>query len=415
MQTKDMKSLMDAYNQVIQEGKNFSPKLVKQAIGIASDKRYADGNMTGAVNAIEKLAKGLSDHKQVAAVLRAKNEGLDEKKKLDPVDDAENDKKFKDREDKDIDNDGDVDSSDEYLHKKRKATDDAIDGGKKPAKNEEDEGDDEEEKEAPKVAGKKDDKKKVASNAKTAEISKIGEGYTTNEEIKGLADAITDLHMMWESAAKKSVKGATDTGEEIDSKDSPKAKEFTAAHKKSDKKIEDNEEDGHDKTFKAQGGTKPNSGKRVQDNATGDTKVVKSTEVKEEVELDEALKTTHVVVDTADGNKVISSAAGNNAEKNMMSSIASAEKPPLNIKDKKTLKVVKLKKPISQKKADDMMGQPLKEDAQDIIAQAQDIINGKTVSEIADLSSDQPKNPHDARTREAKAFLERMAKRRGYK
>lgn len=62
-----------------------------------------------------------------------------------------------------------------------------------------------------------------------------------------------------------------------------------------------------------------------------------------------------------------------------------------------------------------MMGQPLKEGAQDIIAQAQDIINGKTVSEIADLSSDQPKNPHDARTREAKAFLERMAKRRGYK
>ena len=55
-------------------------------------------------------------------------------KKLDPVDDAENDKKFKDRKDKDIDNDGDVDSSDEYLHKRRKATDDAMDGGKKPAK-----------------------------------------------------------------------------------------------------------------------------------------------------------------------------------------------------------------------------------------------------------------------------------------
>ena len=64
------------------------------------------------------------------------NKGYHEvsEKKLDPVDDAENDKKFKDRKDKDIDNDGDVDSSDEYLHKRRKATDDAIDGGKKPAK-----------------------------------------------------------------------------------------------------------------------------------------------------------------------------------------------------------------------------------------------------------------------------------------
>lgn len=44
-----------------------------------------------------------------------------EEKKLDPVDDKANDKKFKDRKDKDIDNDGDVDSSDEYLHKRRKA------------------------------------------------------------------------------------------------------------------------------------------------------------------------------------------------------------------------------------------------------------------------------------------------------
>ena len=36
-------------------------------------------------------------------------------------------KKFKDRKDKDIDNDGDVDSSDKYLHKRRKAISKAID------------------------------------------------------------------------------------------------------------------------------------------------------------------------------------------------------------------------------------------------------------------------------------------------
>ena len=35
-------------------------------------------------------------------------------------------KKFKDRKDKDIDNDGDVDSSDKYLHKRRKAVSKAI-------------------------------------------------------------------------------------------------------------------------------------------------------------------------------------------------------------------------------------------------------------------------------------------------
>lgn len=58
-----------------------SDKEVKMAIGIASDKRYAGGNMSGAVKAIEKIKKGLSKHKQVAAVLKRQNEEtLDELK-----------------------------------------------------------------------------------------------------------------------------------------------------------------------------------------------------------------------------------------------------------------------------------------------------------------------------------------------
>jgi len=40
---------------------------------------------------------------------------------MDPVNKKELKGKFKDRTDKDIDNDGDVDSSDKYLHKRRKA------------------------------------------------------------------------------------------------------------------------------------------------------------------------------------------------------------------------------------------------------------------------------------------------------
>ena len=59
----------------VREG--FSPRLIKQAIGIASDKRYAGGNMSGAVDAIEKLQKGLSDHPQVMAVLKRQNEDVD--------------------------------------------------------------------------------------------------------------------------------------------------------------------------------------------------------------------------------------------------------------------------------------------------------------------------------------------------
>ena len=56
----------------------FSPREIKMAIGIASDPRYAKGNMTGAVNAIEKMKKGLSKHPQVMAVLKRQNENLDE-------------------------------------------------------------------------------------------------------------------------------------------------------------------------------------------------------------------------------------------------------------------------------------------------------------------------------------------------
>ena len=42
-------------------------------------------------------------------------------KKIDPVNKVAVKKKFDDRKDKDIDNDGDVDSTDKYLHKRRKA------------------------------------------------------------------------------------------------------------------------------------------------------------------------------------------------------------------------------------------------------------------------------------------------------
>ena len=62
---------------LIEVREGFSPKQIKMAIGIAADKRYARGNYTGAVNAIEKIKKGLSDHPQVAAVLKRLNTDFD--------------------------------------------------------------------------------------------------------------------------------------------------------------------------------------------------------------------------------------------------------------------------------------------------------------------------------------------------
>ena len=128
----------------------------------------------------EKMARGMYNKKE----------------ELDPVNDKENDKKFKDRKDKDIDNDGDVDSSDEYLHKRRAATDDAIDGGKKPAKKE-----------------KKGENQHTSD--KKAEISKIAEAF---EEMWALMQEAVDQK-----------KGATKP-EGIMDKESPKSKEFADKH-----------------------------------------------------------------------------------------------------------------------------------------------------------------------------------------
>jgi len=67
VKTNDKKDIEEAHD----------PKHVKMAIGVASDKRYKQGNYSGAVRAIEKIKKGLSKHPQVAAVLKRQNEAKD--------------------------------------------------------------------------------------------------------------------------------------------------------------------------------------------------------------------------------------------------------------------------------------------------------------------------------------------------
>jgi hypothetical protein len=64
------------------------------------------------------------------------------------------------------------------------------------------------------------------------------------------------------------------------------------------------------------------------------------------------MREPYAVVDTADGNKVVGTASD---EKGAKSIITSAELPPMKIKDKKTLKIVKVKKK-------QMIGYPIKEE-----------------------------------------------------
>ena len=86
----------------LEEDATHSDKHINMAIGIASDKRYKGGNMTGAVKAMNKMKPGISDHPKVAAVLKRQNEdtkaGMDEAKKVSdmtPEEKAANDKKRK--------------------------------------------------------------------------------------------------------------------------------------------------------------------------------------------------------------------------------------------------------------------------------------------------------------------------------
>ena len=76
----------------------------------------------------QAVLEAISPAQQAAIAISKKEKGEKPKKedKLDPVNPDAVKKKFKDRKDKDIDNDGDVDSSDKFLHKRRKAISKAV-------------------------------------------------------------------------------------------------------------------------------------------------------------------------------------------------------------------------------------------------------------------------------------------------
>ena len=66
---------MKSFSEVINEAR-FPKKLVRMAGGIAFDKRYVGGDMSGAIKAIEKLKKGLSDDPSVRDMLKLANESF---------------------------------------------------------------------------------------------------------------------------------------------------------------------------------------------------------------------------------------------------------------------------------------------------------------------------------------------------
>ena len=131
-------------------------------------------------------------------------------------------------------------------------------------------------------------------------------------------------------AISKKERGEKPKKEDLDSKDEPKVKEII-------KKL-----------------------KGASQSHAGQAKELEKA-VKEEVELDEAIKISHVLIDTADRNEVVSMAS---SEAEIKQSKNSAERPPMSIKNKNTLKIVKLKRPLGMKAADKLFGYPFKESAE---------------------------------------------------
>jgi len=115
------------------------------------------------------------DRKIIDAIAAAWQEVVEKKhKKLDPVDDDELKGDHDDRDDKDIDNDGDVDGSDEYLHNRRKAV-------KKAIKKEEDEVDEAQIRTRARVRNDQE-KLKKARDAKSAKANVKQESSDLNDK-----------------------------------------------------------------------------------------------------------------------------------------------------------------------------------------------------------------------------------------
>ena len=80
---KDIDKRQDKrYKGIDTANKRIAKKQVKMAKGIAFDKRYKGGNMTGASKAIDKIKPGLSDHPKVKGALRRANETVEFNKQL---------------------------------------------------------------------------------------------------------------------------------------------------------------------------------------------------------------------------------------------------------------------------------------------------------------------------------------------
>ncbi len=306
MKTSDLKKLGEAYLQVVSpkaeeeeilEAKSktedntndksddgdgldkVQPKAVKKKFADRKDKDIDnDGDVDDSDKFLHKRRKAVSKAMEkegnafTGALKAAKDNGEDEfvvagkKYKVKEVEEdikalkLQTEAKKVKEEDEEEDENPVVPARD--VKKKEKKKDDEEESDDEGEEEEEaPEDDDEEEKPEDPKKDKGDLKKNPKTADKKAEISKI-ESVKTNEAFEEFWNAFEEL-----TEKRKEAQGAADP-EAIDSKESPKSKEFIAKHGKDEKENDSLSKDNK----KGEDATKPKSGKRKADSTVGEAK-----------------------------------------------------------------------------------------------------------------------------------------------
>tara|TARA_B100000927_G_scaffold154355_1_gene124404 strand:- start:12 stop:902 length:891 start_codon:yes stop_codon:yes gene_type:complete len=229
------------------------------------------------------------DTKPEADAYAKKNHDALMKEAMDPVDKKELKGKHKDRKDKDIDNDGDVDSSDKFLHKRRKAITKAmkkgkdkegdvemnpkLDKGSKENSVEQKESTDESYTDVPKVGTSMKQKRKNAAHDKIMKHAKATATANVLKKMKSpeVRRESTIREKLLAVLENKQTKGATPPETMDDKLKGKGAKDMV----NQPKEVDDTEEKGHDDASKAGKVTKPakprNGGDQVR---SGDQTIV---------------------------------------------------------------------------------------------------------------------------------------------
>ena len=191
--------------------------------------RYAEVNENKKMTNQKALSKAAASTPAGKAAVTLPKAPWDKKKEaMDPVDKKELKGKHADRDDKDIDNDGDTDSTDKYLHKRRKAISKKMDEGEDKTTP------------CPKCEGSMENHAKdcpSAKEAKSKDDTAVMNPGKEKDDVKMEKNESTKWPVYARILEKAMApKKDAEKPEEIDAKDSKSSKDFVDDHEKGDDK-----------------------------------------------------------------------------------------------------------------------------------------------------------------------------------